>query len=483
MKKNTKIYILFTILIFLFSIFIVNRVMQNDTFSAIAIGKYILAHGIDFQEHFNITNNLSYHNSRYLFNIIITLIYNSFGFTGIYFFVILITSLIGISIFNIILKQNKNIYISFYLTIFILFISKGFFCARAQIISYLLFILEIYFIEKLNTTNRKRYIIYILISSILICNIHTTVWPMVLILFLPYFMEYIFNKTKLINKCKQLYIENINIKLLLITFILTIFSGLISPLGLTPYTYMFKTIFGFSKEFIDELQVPNLFIMIHLLMYTIICIYLLVYKKVKIKVSDLFLLLGLYFMSALSSRNIAFLYLICYLSLSRFISELLNENKFIKVNINLINFVLICFICPIYIVIITNFISNIKTNYVDSSKYPVKATNYILKHYNKDDIRLYNHFNFGSYLEFRGLKVFVDSRSEVYCKEFNNTNILKHWYVASRGKVDFNDVFNYYNITHALVYNEELVNSYLKNDKKYKLIYKDDYFSLYEKND
>ena len=64
---------------------------------------------------------------------------------------------------------------------------------------------------------------------------------MVLILFLPYFMEYIFNKTKLINKCKQLYIENINIKLLLIAFILTIFSGLISPLGLTPYTYMFKT--------------------------------------------------------------------------------------------------------------------------------------------------------------------------------------------------------------------------------------------------
>ena len=483
MKKEKRLYILFTILICLFSIFIVNKAMQNDTFSAIAIGKYILNHGLDFKEHFNITSNLSYHNARYLFNIIITLIYNNFGFNGIYIFVILITSLIGIVIFNIILKQNKKIYLSFYTTLFIMFISRGFFCARAQIVSYLLFILEIYFIEKLNSTNKKRYIIYILASSILIANIHTTVWPMTLVLFMPYFMEYVFSKINFLKNSKQLYTSNINIKLMLITFILTIFSGLATPLSLTPYTYMFKTAFGFSKEVIDELKISNLFTMYQFLIYTVIIIYLLVYKKVKIKVSDLFLIIGLYFMGALSNRNIAFLYLICYLSLSRIISELINQSDFIKLNKNTINLMIICVICPIYLSVFITFILNINKSYFDNTKYPIKATNYLLKHYDKKDIRLYNHFNFGSYLEYKGLKVFIDSRSEIYLKEFNDTNILKHWYAASNGKVDYNDVIKYYKITHVLVYNDEIINSYIKNDKKYKLIYSDDYFSLYKKND
>ena len=67
------------------------------------------------------------------------------------------------------------------------------------------------------------------------------------------------------------------------------------------------------------------------------------------------------------------------------------------------------------------------------------------------------------------------------CKEFNDTDILKHWHVANTGLVNYKDVFKYYEITHALVYNKEVINSYIKSDKDYKLIYKDDYFSLYKK--
>ena len=60
MKKHKKIFIIFTILITIFSISVVKKSFQNDTFSAIAIGKYILNHGIDFTEHFNIQSDLKY---------------------------------------------------------------------------------------------------------------------------------------------------------------------------------------------------------------------------------------------------------------------------------------------------------------------------------------------------------------------------------------------------------------------------------------
>ena len=70
--KNKKTYIIFSTLIIIFSVCIVDIVLQNDSFSAIKIGDYILHNGIDFVEHFNYDNTLVWHNSRWLFNIIIS---------------------------------------------------------------------------------------------------------------------------------------------------------------------------------------------------------------------------------------------------------------------------------------------------------------------------------------------------------------------------------------------------------------------------
>ena len=61
---------------------------------------------------------------------------------------------------------------------------------------------------------------------------------MTLVLFLPFFAEFILSK--IIKKPKILYYENINIKLLLIAFVLTALSGFCTQLKTLPYTYIFK---------------------------------------------------------------------------------------------------------------------------------------------------------------------------------------------------------------------------------------------------
>lgn len=483
MKKNKKLYIFSIIIICISSYLIVNKVLENDTFSAIKIGNYILDNGIDFKEHFNIQSNLSYHNARWLFNVIIALIYNHFGFLGIYIFTILTTITMGICIFNILLKINKKINLSLLVTLFIILISKIFLSARAQIISYLLFLLEIYFIEMLIKTNKKRYIIYIIISSILISNIHTTVWPMTLIVFIPYFIEYLFYKFKLTKKESRLYTEITSVKLLIISFVLTIFSGLVTPLGLTPYTYMFKTMSGFSKTFITELQVSNPFTIPSLFVLTIIYIYFLIYRKGKIKVSDLFLVIGLYIMGALAIRNLAFLFILCYISLYRIIYNSIDNEYIEKLTKYLSIKTIYILSCSMLLILSFEYhiIKVTNKDYIEEKSYPINATNYILKNVDIESMRIYNHFNFGSYLEFNGIKVFLDSRSEVYCEEFNNTRILKDWYISSHGNINYNLTFDKYDITHALLYNNEIINNYIKEDKNYKLLYKDDYFSFYER--
>ena len=122
-------------------------------------------------------------------------------------------------------------------------------------------------------------------------------------------------------------------------------------------------------------------------------------------------------------------------------------------------------------------------DYVNSADMPINATNYILANIDLEEMRIFNHFNFGSYLEEKGIKVFLDSRSEMYTEEFNpGVTILKDWRSATTGEENYKKLFNEYKITHALLYNDELINQYISEDEEWTRIYQDDRFSLYEKN-
>ena len=123
--------------------------------------------------------------------------------------------------------------------------------------------------------------------------------------------------------------------------------------------------------------------------------------------------------------------------------------------------------------------------YVDDISYPKEATAWIKQYFAKTDdkdIRLWTNFNWGSYLELNGIKVFLDSRSGMYTEQENKgVTVLEDWLDATSGKVDYEKIFEKYNINYALVNNSELINIYISKDENYKLIYQDNFFSLYKK--
>ena len=61
---------------------------------------------------------------------------------------------LGIVFFIINVKINKNQILSFFMTILALYMLKPFIAARAQLVTYILFILQIYSIEKLLETGK-----------------------------------------------------------------------------------------------------------------------------------------------------------------------------------------------------------------------------------------------------------------------------------------------------------------------------------------
>ena len=117
-KKNKKLYIIFTILIVILTVGIVEKTMQNDTFFTIAIARDMIERGgLDGIDHLTQHEGLNFTHSGWIFDLIIYGAYSLLDFLGIYIITILVSIVIFLVLFNIFLKEENNIVLSFIFTI------------------------------------------------------------------------------------------------------------------------------------------------------------------------------------------------------------------------------------------------------------------------------------------------------------------------------------------------------------------------------
>ena len=468
MKSKYKM-VLLSLIIIIFTCCIVHKQVQNDTFFFLKTGEYILNQGIDKVEPFTFHNNLSFVKLRWGFDVLSYFIYKIGGFNFIYYFVLGFSSVISLSLFNILKKNKTHEILSFILTIIIIYSISSFFCMRAQLLSYLIFLFEIYILYKLNNSNNKKYSILLILLSILLVNVHSSVWLAYVVFFLPFLVENIFNK----NKDKLFYI----------TFIIILLTGFISPLGITPYTYIPMVMHSYSKEIINELK--PLPIIKTLVLSTVLLIPILfsIIKRIKINISDFLYILGSLLMAILAIRNFCIALMIIPIPFTNILNNISNKYKINLVfdYMNKSKLFYVFLIITTSIISINSYIKIDKEEYIPRRVYPVGAINYIKNNMKQNNIRLFNDFNVGSYIEFNNIKAFIDSRSEVYCEEFNDTTILREWAKFNyKDKKQIYKIINKYNITHLLVSRNIYYKDYLYHNDDFKLLYEDEYFRLYK---
>jgi hypothetical protein len=113
---------------------------------------------------------------------------------------------------------------------------------------------------------------------------------------------------------------------------------------------------------------------------------------------------------------------------------------------------------------------------------PVEAVKYMKSTLNVDSMRLYNSFNTGAYLEFEGIRTFVDPRAEVFFKSHNKKeDIMKDYFSLLSGSFYYKDFIAKYKLTHFLAEKGSLMDTSLKHDEEYARLYEDDKFALYTK--
>lgn len=392
MDKKTKISfnVVAVICILVFCAVLAPITLQNDTFYTIKIGEHILENGIDMHDPFSI-HDIPYTYPHWLYDVGIYLIYNFGGMLGIYISTIVLSCILGVTIYFTNKKIIKNDLVSFLLTLGVMYVLKGFIAARAQLVTYILFTLQILFIENFIETKKKRYALGLIIIPIIIANVHLAVWPFYFVPFLPYIAEYLIavlldahliyiissdyrkNKIKklakiqgneekiakleLINKQKEeefkeykakqearrdkpykLKIEKKdNVKWLILIAVICLFTGLLTPLGDTPYTYLVKTMQGNTTKNINE-HLPMVLIQSNYTLFIIaIVLSITIFTDTKIRLKDFFMLGGLIVLALMSKRQLSMLVLLGVYSIGILITDLFNKydpegtEKFIKI--------------------------------------------------------------------------------------------------------------------------------------------------------
>ena len=121
--------------------------------------------------------------------------------------------------------------------------------------------------------------------------------------------------------------------------------------------------------------------------------------------------------------------------------------------------------------------------------YPVQAAEWINENLDVSKIRLYNEYNFGSYLIYRDIPVFIDSRCDLYMPEFNkNVTVFSDFLnITSMNFKNIVEKIEKYGFTHFITSSGARFKLYLDDHpEKYKVIYptgdiKDDNFTIFER--
>ena len=557
--KNIKFHILAIVAIIIFCISICPVTLQNDTFYTIRIGEHIVnTKTVDMQDPFS-WHELPYTYPHWAYDVMIYLIYSLGGLQGIFISTIVLSCILGITMYCTNYKISKNKVISLIITVGAMFLLKDYIAARAQLVTFILFELTILLIENFLQKKKIRYAIGIILISIAIANLHCAVWPFFFVIFLPYVSEYLIftiidadivdkirikiydirikRHSKNIEKAKNeedkkisnekmnrvillkenyqekhvkilknreekrnnpykiRYKKNKVTKWLILIMIICAFTGILTPLGDTPYTYLYKTMKGNTTQSISEhlpLTLINNKAMLIVLAGTLA---LLIFTDTKIRLKDLFLFSGLTLLMFMTRRQESMLLLLGSAVVATIITDLFTkyDEKGLKEleNIMISSLGTIATILLIVLIAVVEIKPKLDDKFVNPSSYPVDAAEYIKQNLDLSSIRLFNEYNYGSYLLFQEIPVFIDSRADLYAPEFNGEkgedgkydgqDIFSDYINTSNISKYYEDTFEKYDITHVILYKNSKLNMLISKDDKYLELYSDKKFVIYER--
>ena len=453
--------------------------LDNDAYWLIQAGRNLIQNGIPHTDPLSMHEGLHYVMQQWLTAGLFAFLYDAIGAIGILIFVLAIFISIVLVLFRLCMViSNQNMFVSYVVTIFDVIILFLYMSTRPYPISMLLFLLEIFVLEKYLHKYNKRWLIAIPILSLILINFHGAIWPFFFIIMVPYAIDSFHFKVGFIQG------EGYPKRDFLLAFVLAFFAGFANPYGWELMTYLFRS-YGNAgiSSYVSEMLPPDFQGASGIYVFGILLLVvgvLLLRKPPRLKLRYALLMLGTIFMALTSMRNLS-LFAICGIPMLAFTLRDLNPSFKATKNVrpHLQKILLTLF----FITIIATFTIRLyESQFYKDTFVPTKAVDYIFENYQGEDLHLFAGYNWGGYAEFRGLKPFIDARAEVFIKVNNKkADILQDLIDLDSGRMHYAKFVQKYRLNVFLLEREDILETYLAKDPQYIMVYKDKDAVIFEK--
>ena len=239
-----------------------------------------------------------------------------------------------------------------------------------------------------------------------------------------------------------------------IILILSILCLMVNPHGIKMILYPYVNMAdGFMMDFISEWRPTSFSEISHFpyLALLVLIAFVFIFSKKKIRFIDLILFCFTAYLGLKSIRFWPYTYIIC----SYFVFYYVSDRKYDKGTS-------LCFAVISFLFLVTA----LKNGIIPNDKDSIVTSKVIDTVKVEKPKRLYNYYDYGGYLIYNDIDVFVDGRFDLYSKD----NIRDYYDICNLNG-DYIKLINKYKFDYYLVPNDTRLSYYLEHDRRFEKIF------------
>lgn len=477
MKKNKIISALVIILFIVFIIVISPRTMQNDTFWSIKVGEKIVKEGIFGLDTFSIHEGLYYIAHHFLTDVLIYFVYCLGGFQALYILEVILALILAGVLYLLNKEINNNKFVALIMLFIQMAIMSSFIAVRAQMISFILFGIEMLLLEKFMKSNKNTYIVGLSIIPIVLANFHMGTVPFYFVILGVYFISLIKLNIPFMQSIEKT--DKARLKQLFFVGLIGLVTIFVNPYFIDGVIYPFKT---FGNEFINSTIQEFSALSIAsadgwYLVYIAIIMGVLLFRKTKLLTRDFLLLFGTLFMAFTAIRYVS-IFVICSAVALRYVVHIVTDINLKSEDIKSIKGTLVILMLLMTLTLLAGYMTNKEKPYIPDTLYPVQALEFV-KEGITEDARIFNYYNWGSYLMLNNIKVYVDSRIDLYTKEYSGTDIADDYNKLMKCDKDYMEIIEKYDLNTFIIPADSSLATLLEENVEFKKVYGDEVAVIY----
>ena len=418
--------------------------------------------------------HLPYMAQQWLFMVFDYGVYSSFGFTGLFFCGLVLNMLLVYAVYRMLLCIGKGRRIIAYpaavLFGFFPVLMKTMQMLRPYYITCILLALEIIIMERARTGDKtKQQLLAFPVLSILSINFHAAMWPMLLVMILPYAAENLCLKVPFAKK--YFYQGNpVPVRFLAGGALLIIVAGFLNPYGTEAMTYGIQS-YGldilrqYSSEMISPFyNAPVWAVIIIAFMGLDLGLTL----RFHIPLSYLFLSLGVGIMALLSFRSLL-LFLMFFMAQAVYFSSRFKPIRLSKKWGPVIFMILAAL--PVYLFEIVrpwHFYSPVQHTLINGAN----AIKEDAEAYGQGQAKIFGPGFLLNYFMLQGYQVYVFSSDEVFTEKMSRKHdIIREFLDIDSGRIPVSFLESQYGIQYYAVNKDMRLYDFLKHSTAFTLIY------------